>query len=393
MNALPTGRRGGLLALGLTLLVLAALWIGVAAPLVERYADGAESLRQRRALARRMSELVATLPALRQQVHDSAADTPGPSAVLEAGSDAIASARLQELLQAMAEQAGIRLSRVETLPVEPRGAYARIGLRLGFATDWPALIQLLQAIEDATPQMLVDDLRVGTHRTAARRNAGLDRRQPVGVRLPPCREAGDWAMTRPGAIATSVLALSLLAVIAVEFGRSGDATADALPSDRPPRRAEPARGPQPPTRVEQWIATSLARPLFAPDRRPPAAGTVAATSGGPHLPRLAGTLVSTEGHRAIFAAEADGGRPLVVDEGGRVGPWTVRSIAPGEVMLSGPDGQRTIGPSFDRTAPAPEAGKPALPPASGAAGVAGINPSGAALPSGAGNGAAVRRTR
>ncbi len=160
MINLPTGRTGGLLALGSTVLVLACIWIGIATPLMERYGEAAESLQRRQMLARRMSELAETLPALRRDAQNSAAGAPAPAAVLEGGSDAIASARLQELVQAMAQEAGIGLNRVETLPVERHGAYARIGLRLAFAADWPALIHLLQAIEEATPRMLVDDLQV-----------------------------------------------------------------------------------------------------------------------------------------------------------------------------------------------------------------------------------------
>jgi hypothetical protein len=64
---LPTGRRGRLLALGITLAVLGALWAGVAAPLVEWHALRAEQVQARRALARRMAEIAETLPELRDQ--------------------------------------------------------------------------------------------------------------------------------------------------------------------------------------------------------------------------------------------------------------------------------------------------------------------------------------
>jgi general secretion pathway protein M len=160
MMELPTGRIGSMLALGITILALAAVWLGAAVPLLDLYAANAENLQRRQMLARRMGELAETLPSLRRQAEASAGEAPAPSAVLEGGSDAIASARLQELVQAMAQETGVGLNRVETLPVERHGAYARIGLRLAFAADWPALIHLLQAIEAAQPRMLVDDLQV-----------------------------------------------------------------------------------------------------------------------------------------------------------------------------------------------------------------------------------------
>lgn len=160
MIALPTGRRGGLLATGFTALVAACLWIGVANPLLAWYADAAETLQQRTALARRMGEIAETLPALQRQVTAAATAAPAAAAVLGGGSEAIAGARLQEMLQAMAQEAGIALDRVETLPVEPRGAYVRIGLRLASSGSWPALVHLLQAIDQATPRILVDELQL-----------------------------------------------------------------------------------------------------------------------------------------------------------------------------------------------------------------------------------------
>jgi hypothetical protein len=87
----------------------------------------------------------------------------------------------------------------------------------------------------------------------------------------------------------------------------------------------------------QWIDTILARPLFTPDRRPPhqphvEAAPVAAV--GP--PRLAGVLISPAGKAAIFAA--DGPKPIVVHEGGKLGQYTVQLIEAGRVTLQGPGG-------------------------------------------------------
>ena len=43
---------------------------------------------------------------------------------------------------------------------EPRSAYRRIGLRVTTAAQWPVLIELLHAIEQGSPRMLVDDLQL-----------------------------------------------------------------------------------------------------------------------------------------------------------------------------------------------------------------------------------------
>jgi hypothetical protein len=41
---LPTGRNGQLLALGLTILVLAAFWLGVVMPVIDWHGERAEAL-------------------------------------------------------------------------------------------------------------------------------------------------------------------------------------------------------------------------------------------------------------------------------------------------------------------------------------------------------------
>jgi general secretion pathway protein M len=162
---LPTGRRGRLLALGITLVLLGALWFGVAAPLLGWYADRAVELENRRAVARRMAALAETLPELRLQAQSvAAAAAPGRTGVedtLEGTSDAIAGAVLQQRLQEMAARAGAPLSSAEALPGEPAGAYRRIGVRVSLSTHWPALVRLLQAVAQAgSPRMLVDDLQL-----------------------------------------------------------------------------------------------------------------------------------------------------------------------------------------------------------------------------------------
>lgn len=120
------------------------------------------------------------------------------------------------------------------------------------------------------------------------------------------------------------------------------------PPVAPPPAAEPqATSPAtPPNPAAEWAAVLRARPPFSPDRRPPAPGPTAAAPETP-LPRLAGIMVTPEGRSAIFAARP---QPLVVREGGIVGRFSIQRIEPGQVTLAGPDGIRTLRPTFDPTA-------------------------------------------
>jgi general secretion pathway protein M len=159
-HALPTGRIGQILALGVTLLALALVWLTVAMPLLQWHGDRAEALVQRAALLQRMEYLVAMRPGLQQQAAAAAASGTGEATLLEGDSDSTASAAMQETLQALFLQAGIQLNSVETLPGDAVDTYRRIRLRVTFNASWPVLMALLKDIEFATPALLIDELQV-----------------------------------------------------------------------------------------------------------------------------------------------------------------------------------------------------------------------------------------
>jgi general secretion pathway protein M len=159
-HVLPTGRLGQFLALGITLLALALVWLTVAIPLLQWHGDRAEALVQRAALLQRMEYLVAMRPGLQQQAAAAAASGTGEATLLEGDSDSTASAAMQETLQALFLQAGIQLNSVETLPGDAVDTYGRIRLRVTFNASWPVLMALLKDIEFATPALLIDELQV-----------------------------------------------------------------------------------------------------------------------------------------------------------------------------------------------------------------------------------------
>jgi hypothetical protein len=140
-----------------------------------------------------------------------------------------------------------------------------------------------------------------------------------------------------------VAAAGLAATLALELGAFAPGDAQIAPRPRAIVAAAPAEVA--PDHTREWIAAILARPVFSPDRRPPA--EIASTPGvrlPEGLPRLSGVLLGPFGRSAIFAV--DGREPLVVDEGGRIDAWTVGTIEADTVQVSGPGGARTVHPSF-----------------------------------------------
>ena len=155
MLRLPDGRLGQVSALVLTLLSLAIVWLAAIEPVLDFYATRAETLAQQRLLISRMTAVADTLPALQGQ--EARPDTgPAADALLAGSSDAVAGARLQERIQGMASQLGVVPTSMEALPAQQDGSYRRIRLRVALSASWPVLTQLLAAISQARPRLLID---------------------------------------------------------------------------------------------------------------------------------------------------------------------------------------------------------------------------------------------
>jgi general secretion pathway protein M len=154
---LPEGRWGQVIAAGAPLCMVLAVIIGILWP-AWRWYEGRQEL-----LATGQEQVAAILaqekmlPQLQQQAR--AVQAFGGVQVLLAGkSDAIAAANLQSELAGLAAASGASLTSTEVLPAEMSGALRQVGIAVDVTASWPALTDLLVAIESARPRMIVDDL-------------------------------------------------------------------------------------------------------------------------------------------------------------------------------------------------------------------------------------------
>ena len=157
---------------------------------------------------------------------------------------------------------------------------------------------------------------------------------------------------------TALLAACLVALIVYELRPQPDSTLDPSATTDPARRTAGLAAPNTATTDRSTsLDTLLGRPLFSQTRRPgteagPTARTVVATP----LPRMTAILIDGTRRSVIFAVpgpQQGNVRPVTVAEGGRVGAFTVESIAPQQVVVLGPEGRQTVRTSFDPTLPAP----------------------------------------
>jgi hypothetical protein len=95
-----------------------------------------------------------------------------------------------------------------------------------------------------------------------------------------------------------------------------------------------------------WAEAINARPLFSIGRRPPKSEGGGRTMAATGLPRLAGVIISPAGRRAIFMP--DGGKPMVVAEGGLLDDAKIVAIRADRVLVSSTvHGAQTLYLSYD----------------------------------------------
>ena len=163
MIALPEGRAGRLLALGIGGVLAGAIYLAAVAPLAALYERRNATLEDRQAFLARVEAASKALPALRAEVERWRARTPDGSFLLAGASDAIAAASLQSILKDAVERHGAKLGSAEILPAETGERYNRVRVRVGFSADLAALTAILRDVEGSQQALFVEnfDIRRG----------------------------------------------------------------------------------------------------------------------------------------------------------------------------------------------------------------------------------------
>ncbi len=97
--------------------------------------------------------------------------------------------------------------------------------------------------------------------------------------------------------------------------------------------------------LSAWREMMLSRPIFDPTRRPPAAVATAPLQ----IPRLSGIMVTPTEKIAVFSPTS--GAPIVIDQHGRFGPFTVLAISDDSVTIQSPGGIIVLRSNFSNSGP------------------------------------------
>ena len=111
-------------------------------------------------LVPRLKAAADELPELRARVAQLRATAGARKVTLDGSSDAIAAANLQSHIEELAASVGVTIGSTESLPVEVRGGYRRIGLRYTLSGPYESLVKLIAKLEAATPPLVIDALHI-----------------------------------------------------------------------------------------------------------------------------------------------------------------------------------------------------------------------------------------
>lgn len=158
--------RTPLLAWGILLLVVAALWLGPGTLIASRVATLSERIERNGALSARYEALAMRANAMAEDLRRIETAPPERALLVRGVSETQALAALQEQVKQVMADSGAAVSGLQPRPTRIRGPWRMIGLTVQFAADTAALQKALHALEAGRPLVVVETLQVRTRAQA-----------------------------------------------------------------------------------------------------------------------------------------------------------------------------------------------------------------------------------
>ncbi|MBS0984401.1 MULTISPECIES: type II secretion system protein GspM [Gluconobacter] len=198
LTALPSGRFGRVIALGLLLVVILGT-LGLTLMGAKFYASLQSRLDNKTAFLAHARTLVASIPHLQARADAAKLETDHTSPLLGAPSDDLALAILQEQVQSLADDASIDLATQEPVSASRQRAMRTIALRVTFMAPWDYTVHFLNAVSATkSPHLLVQNLQVSAgDMTQDEPMSGPSRRLSVSVVIAALRDGSGHSLPRP----------------------------------------------------------------------------------------------------------------------------------------------------------------------------------------------------
>jgi hypothetical protein len=172
-----------LAALALSAGVAFGLYIFVAAPIVASYAETDAAVAQAAELLDRYRRVAAARPALQERLDALKSRQSEIGTYLGGETDALAGAKLQELVNATVAAGGGALRSVQILPAKADGGFRRIGVRVQMTATIAQVLHVLHGLDAGSTLLFVDNLEVSNRRARRRRKQQVEMDPTLLVRL------------------------------------------------------------------------------------------------------------------------------------------------------------------------------------------------------------------
>ncbi len=172
-----------LAAVALSAGVIFAAYVFAVAPILAGYAETDAAVLQAGELLERYRRIASARPALQARLDDLKSRQSEIGTYLSGGTDALAGAELQELVNATVEKGGGRLRSVQILPAKSDGGFRRIAVRVQMTATISQVLNVLYTLEAGLTFLFVDNLEVSNRRARRRRNQPVEMDPTLLVRL------------------------------------------------------------------------------------------------------------------------------------------------------------------------------------------------------------------
>ncbi len=168
-------------AVGILLAILLAIYGVLVSPLIAAYSQVNGDIEQSTELLARYQRVTAQYPDLKRLLDRVNADHTASGVYLPGDTDALAAARLQEIVNSRVESNGAQVRSVQILPTKEDGDFRRVGVRVQLTATIAAVARILYAFEAGGTFLFVDNLSVSNRKS--RRRAGEQLNPELLVRL------------------------------------------------------------------------------------------------------------------------------------------------------------------------------------------------------------------
>ncbi len=157
-----------LLAVSLLVAVIAALWVGLAEPVLSEFAASRQTVAQSRYLVLRYRRIADGRADVERRMKEARRIRPDAGRFLTGSSAELIAADLQNSVKGIITSSGGKLRSTQLLPYEDKDEWRRVIIRVNMSAPPEAAIKVFHALESANPYLFLTNVQIRAPRKLSR---------------------------------------------------------------------------------------------------------------------------------------------------------------------------------------------------------------------------------